>query len=900
MVGQIISHFKIVEKLGEGGMGIVYKAQDTTLDRFVALKFLPDHVKSGSNELDRFLQEAKAAASLNHPNICTIYGIEESEGKHFIVMEFVDGQTLQERKSNLSQKQALDVGIQIAEGLAAAHEKGIVHRDIKPENIMIRKDGIVQVMDFGLAKLRGASRLTKEGSTVGTAGYMSPEQVQGQDTDHRSDIFSLGVLLYEMLAGQIPFKGVHEAAIAYEIVNVDSPPMSSVKPDITPELDAVILECLEKDPKERAQSASQVALDLKRCRRESSRSRASRTMAARPNLSATRMSYTSNDIEQSAENIGMKKQFPWLMTAVIAVVMLAFGFGISKYFIPSKTDTTMPVISATIALPSGLRYNDGLGGNSAISPDGSKIAFVGTDSLLRMSLWVRSLNSPEAKMLPGTENAQYPFWSYDSKTVGFFAEGKLKTIEAKGGPVMTLADAPFGRGAAWSNSGEIIFCPSVTDLNLLAVPSTGGATHPVTQFDSTMGSVPRFPSILPDGDHFIFSMISLANNAKHSDLFVGSIKDKTSKKILDESSYGIYASGHVFSFRQGILMAQPFDPASLTFSGKPVTVQGNINSWTPRGKADYSVSENGLLIYSLGGSGRTSELFWIDRQSAATLIGNFDPYLSIKLSPDNSKIAYDQIDAKGERPTVWIFDNATAVRTRLTFGADGGSSPVWSRDGSKIYYNADVAGSKANIFVKRTDGSGEEKIFVSGNDKTVGYMCQDVSPDGRYLLIRIGNESGYDLGTIDLSDTVKVPTVLALGVKGSNACFSPEGKWIVFQSNESGVSKMYVASFKGIEGKWLLPAEGAAAPYWVKGKIIFYSTAHDSYEGCDVSFSNGSPVFGQPTSLFVSGRSQNAYLYGVSKEGDRFLGFRPANAGVGSNISLLVNWKGLVTEEQSN
>ncbi len=280
MIGTTISHYRILEKLGEGGMGVVYKAQDSKLDRLVALKFLPEHVASSAQDSTRFLQEARAAAALNHPNICTIHGIEEVEGRNFIVMEFVDGQMLQEKKSSLSLKQAIDYGIQIAEGLAAAHEKGIVHRDIKPENIMIRKDGIVQVMDFGLAKLRGATRLTKEGSTVGTAGYMSPEQIQGADTDHRSDIFSLGVLLYEMLTGQPPFKGIHETAVSYEVVNVDSQPMSSIKVEIPPELDAIVLDCLEKDPNERTQAASQVALELKRYRRESSRQRASRITAA--------------------------------------------------------------------------------------------------------------------------------------------------------------------------------------------------------------------------------------------------------------------------------------------------------------------------------------------------------------------------------------------------------------------------------------------------------------------------------------------------------------------------------------------------------------------------------------------------------------------------------------------
>jgi serine/threonine protein kinase len=297
MIGSTISHYKILDKLGEGGMGVVYKAQDTSLDRLVALKFLPEAVSVGPSELERFTQEAKAAAGLNHPNICTIHGIEEAEvpssahepsaGKrNFIVMEYVEGQTLEERKASLSMKQALDIGIQIAQGLAAAHEKGIVHRDIKPENIMIRKDGRVQVMDFGLAKLRGASRLTQEGSTVGTAGYMSPEQVQGLETDHRSDIFSLGVLLYEMLTGQPPFKGVHETAIAYEIVNVDTPPMSSLKSEIPPELDAIVLDCLEKDPNERTQAASQVALELKSTSKQD-HVHANRTLAARGSRTVT-------------------------------------------------------------------------------------------------------------------------------------------------------------------------------------------------------------------------------------------------------------------------------------------------------------------------------------------------------------------------------------------------------------------------------------------------------------------------------------------------------------------------------------------------------------------------------------------------------------------------------------
>ncbi|MBI4418458.1 MAG: serine/threonine protein kinase [Ignavibacteriales bacterium] len=361
MIGSNISHYKILDKLGEGGMGVVYKAQDTSLDRLVALKFLPEAISVGPSELERFTQEAKAAAGLNHPNICTIHGIEEAEvpspahepsaGKrNFIVMEYVEGQTLEERKASLSMKQALDIGIQIAQGLAAAHEKGIVHRDIKPENIMIRKDGRVQVMDFGLAKLRGASRLTKEGSTVGTAGYMSPEQVQGLETDHRSDIFSLGVLLYEMLTGQPPFKGVHETAISYEIVNVDTLPMSSLKSEIPPELDAIVLDCLEKDPNERTQAAGQVALELKRYRRESSRQRASRITSTR--IVPPPREEVVPSLSTSGWHASLREPFP-LTLAIIAVLMTA----LAVFLYVRSGSSESPPIKAMIISPKGTNFH---------------------------------------------------------------------------------------------------------------------------------------------------------------------------------------------------------------------------------------------------------------------------------------------------------------------------------------------------------------------------------------------------------------------------------------------------------------------------------------------------------------------------------------------------------------
>ncbi|MBL7960815.1 serine/threonine-protein kinase [bacterium] len=890
MIGQTISHYKIIDKVGEGGMGVVYKAQDLNLDRFVALKFLPERLSNSEQDRARFLQEAKAASALNHPNICTIYGIEEHDKQMFIVMELVEGQTLTEKKSAISYKQAIDIGIQLAEGLSAAHEKGIVHRDIKPDNIMIRKDGIAQIMDFGLAKLRGVSRLTKEGSTVGTAGYMAPEQVQGQDVDHRSDIFSLGVLLYELITKQLPFRGVHETALMYEIVNVDAPPMSSVKQDIDPSLDAIILECMEKDPNERTQAAKQVAIDLKRFKRESSRSRVS---MVRPAMTQSKVSPAITSTHPTEKG----RPAPWLLIGVVAVLMLLIGYGIS--FFTKSPDAALPVIRASIDIPTGLQYNDNVGGNSFISPDGSKVVFAASDSLSHKGLWVLSLKSNEAKALAGTETAQYPFWSPDGRWIGFFADGKVKTIDAGGGPVIEIADAPFGRGGAWSNKGVILYSPSVSDPNLYAVSASGGTPRMVTAFDSSQGSAPRFPCFLPDGNHFFFSFLKLSSSFSHSGIYLGALDDTASTKILDDAANGTYSSGYIFYLRQGILMAQPFDAGSFKLSGKPVSLQGNVNSWIARAKGDFSVTGNGILMYAISSGSHENELLWIKDDGTESVISQFENWLRVALSPDENVVAYDKIDDARTNSSVWMYDLRSKVHTRLTFTPGVGAvSPCWSGDGKKIYYHSEVGGSKASLYVKQSDGSGEETLVAQGDRSSniYNYTPEDVSPDGRYLLIRVGNESGSELQSIDLTK-VQIPASLEkLGIQGSNGKFSRDGKWIVYQSVESGTTKIYVSSFKGISGKWQVPSDAGIGAMWSNDKVIYYSTARDRYESCAVSFAAGSPAFGQPKPLFPA-RSKNVIIHAVSKDGKKYLALRPVNAGTGADLRLIVNWKELVKSE---
>lgn len=892
MIGQTISHYKILEKLGEGGMGVVYKAEDMTLKRTVALKFLPQHVSASETDKARFLLEAQAAAALNHPNICTIYGIEEHEGpayanapagkQTFIAMEFVDGQTLREKRGTINLAKAIDIGIQIAEGLAIAHEKGIVHRDIKPENIMVRKDGIVQIMDFGLAKLRAsrASRLTKEGSTVGTAGYMSPEQVQGQDTDHRSDIFSLGVLLYELFSGELPFKGVHETALLYEIVNVDPAPMNSVKPEIDAELDRIVLECMQKEPDERYQGVKDISKDLKRFKRESSRQRATRTMSTRQfQKSATIESQPETQVKTSWTRLLWPALSVILGTAVIVVAWSPWR---------SNESPSTQVMRFPINLPLTAPL---VGGAStvAVSPDGKYFVYLSLSSGIS-KLFLRPIDRFTAQPMTGTDGASDPFFSSDGQWVAFYADGKLKKVSIFGGSPQDVCIVPgFMRGGWWTLDDFIWF--GHINGAIYRVPSNGGTPVEVTVIDSTHGEIShRFPQMLPDGKTVIFT-VKYNNITSFDDAVIAAenVVTHERKVLIRGGSYARYVpTGHIMYARGSSIYAMPFDPAAIEIKGTPLPVEegGMLNPLS--GDANYSVSNSGTLVYApLGAfSGLDASLVWLDRQ------GNRTPFLDTSraygngnLSPDGQKIA---MTIRAANDDIWVYQLNRGTLTRITFGGGNSDYPIWTPDGKRLVYVSE-RGRSIKLFSKPWDGSGNEETLGETLNLDVG-SWESVSPDGKTLAY--GQQGDIWILSLDPEGTSKErkqQKFVASPATEINPSFSPDGRWLSYISNESGQNEVYVVPFPHRDGKYQISTKGATYSRWQPdGKTLMYLSGRQVME-VDVMLSP-SFDYSPPKKVIDLPQSWNGFI-DITADGKKFIiGTSKTEDTQTAQVNVVVGW----------
>lgn len=890
-VGTRLGPYEIQSALGAGGMGEVYRARDTRLGRDVAIKVLPRHLSSNPVLKERFDREARAISSLNHPRICTLHDVGHQDGVDFLVMEYLPGESLAERlkKSPLSVKEVLKVGLEASEALEVAHRAGIVHRDLKPGNIMLTPSG-TKLMDFGLAKatpgdLEAArtnatlltesptvsepgpgSPLSTAGAMIGTLHYMSPEQVEGKKADARSDLFALGVVLYEMVTGKRPFDGKSQASVISAILEKDPEPLSAIQPLSPPAFEHVVTTCLAKNPEDRFQAAHDVKLELRWIAEGTS------GLVAKTEPQASKMP---------------AKIVPLAIAAVFALV-LALGV-----FIHFRTASVpAQAVSAFVLAPEGTSYDfDAPTGGPALSPDGTLLAFAAKDSSGKTMLWVRRLASLSAQPLQGTEGASLPFWSPDSRSVGFFVPGKLEKIDISGGPPQIVCDAPNARGGTWSTNGVIIFAPnSVGGLD--QVPAAGGTSAPLTHLEhSPEVYSQRWPIFLPDGRRFLYwsgNPNFTGPAAATSGVYLGALDSKDHEFVLPSESDALYAPpGYLLFLRNGTLMAQPFDAKRLKLAGEAFPVAGQVANPANWRLAHFSVSQTGVLVYEAG-SGQRTEVFWMDENGKRLgLVGEPAEIDSdIRLSPDGKTLAEVVHGSQSGNTDIWLVDLARGVRTRLTFTPGYNYLPIWSPDGGRIIFDSTRKGT-ADIYVKSSNGAGNDQLLLASD---TGKLPSDWSHDGRFITFRQEGLKGngvWNMWILRLADGQKPFPFLQTEFNEWNAVFSPDGHWLAYQSDESGRFEIYIAPFPGPGGKWQISSGGGVWPKWRSdGKALYYLANQGKLMEVPVTTRGSAVQAGVPRQLFQVRSIEN---YGPTPDGKRFV-ILAGEERAPAPLNLVTNW----------
>jgi eukaryotic-like serine/threonine-protein kinase len=895
-----IAHYRITAKLGEGGMGEVWRATDTKLGREVAIKVLPDRFAADPDRMARFRREAQVLASLNHPNIAAIYGVEERT----IVMELVEGETLAElvARGPVPVAEALPMARQIAEALEAAHEKGIVHRDLKPANVKVTPAGVIKVLDFGLAMAvsptsgtAGAQadlntsptltvRATQAGMIMGTAAYMSPEQARGMAVDKRADIWAFGVLLYELLTARPLFAGetISDTLAAVLRADID---LTALPLDTPPAIRRLLRRCLERDRKRRLPDIGVARLEIDEALGGSPESLA---LAAVPHARAA---------------------IRWRNAAVALAALALAGLALAVVHFRETPPQAVPVRFQIPAPEKGSFGSTGL----ALSPDGRQLAFIASGADGRAMLWVRPLDSVTAHALLGTTGAGWvPFWSPDNRSIGFVVQGKLKKIEAAGGPPQTLCEVPGGLvGGSWSRDGVIIF--GTPFGGLFRVPQAGGAATRLTTTDEPNGELGHLrPWFLPDGRHFLY--FSRTANPEKAGIYLATLDGPARKRLVATNQGGAYAppaagsqNGHLLFLREGTLMALPLDARRFEPAGEAFPLAEQVGSILAT--EFFSVSANGVLAYRNGGAalGFGSQLVWFDRQGKSLgALGPLGVYASgPALSPDGNRVAVDQLDTgtAGNRDVheVWVLDVARGVPTRFTFDTVNNGSPAWSPDGARLVF-ASMRGTAGtySIYQKDSSGTGKEELLLQSGTPMVPNSW---SPDGQYLLYSVtGQKTGSDLWVLPVAggtppDSKPVP-YLQGPYNERQGQFSPDGRWIAYSSDETGSYQVYVQSFPAGTGKFQVSTAGGSQPRWRRdGKEIFYTGADGRLTAVSVKTA---PKFeaGAPQALFDAlirpgSLAAGPFFYDVAADGRRFLFNTLATDRAGpapTPITVIVNW----------
>jgi serine/threonine protein kinase len=885
--GTRLGPYEVVGALGAGGMGEVYRARDTRLDRSVAIKVLPVALAGDPARRSRFEREAKAVAALDHPHICGIYDVGEADGTHFLVMPLVDGQTLAARlqKGPLPLDQALKVASELADALDKAHRAGLVHRDVKPANIMLTKAG-AKLLDFGLAKLQapaapislsGMTQLatttpgTAEGVILGTVPYMAPEQVEGKEADARSDIWALGVVLYQMVTGARPFAGETPASVIGSILKDRPQPVSMRAPLAPRALDHLVSTCLEKDPDDRWQTARDVLHEL---------------------------TWVQDRNAHLTAPVPGRRRVPILVLGVSVLVAALAGSALTwrTTSVPAATAETMRF---EIQPPPGATWSPSPIASAAqlvLSPDGSQLAFAATLRHGPSQLWVRPLASTTAQPLSGTEGALFPFWSPDSRSLGFFSGGKLKTIALSGGAPRTLADAANPRGGTWGRNGDIVFTPAPNGPTFRVSPSgvvtqeTAFANEVVTQY---------FPQFLPDGRRFLFYQRSVTPDS--NGIYVKTLGTADQRLLFQHNGMGVYASGHLFFVREAILYAVDVDEEALEVSGEPQRVADGVGYFGGTfGYAAITASTAGTLAHGPGALVTTS-LIWRDRSGAVSgAVGTPGGYRSPRLSPDQRAVAVTIVDPQSQSPDIWILDATSGGSSRVTSDPRNDWFPIWAPGGERLFFSSTRAGS-STLYEKATAAPGQGEPVTE--TQFSGMYASDVTHDGSTVLafqttntFSMPNAGGgYDLVTIPLAGDRKPHAFLASPFNEVQGRLSPNGRWIAYASDESGRFEVYVRPYPSGNGQWPISSGGGMQPEWRgDGKELFFISGDGHLMAAEVT--TAPPTFSAsvPRALFAVEVPEPAAPfstdYAITADGQRFLINTVVEQPVRPSLTVILNW----------